>query len=45
MAAEGGAGDAELQGGGLPGALHRLGDCEKRKILGPLEAHSRPARE
>ena len=44
---EGGVGDAELQGGGIPGAMHCKGDCEKRKMLGRLnkEAHSRPDRE
>ena len=36
MAAAGGAGDAELQGGGLPGALHRPQDRQERKILGPV---------
>ena len=36
VAAAGGEGGAELQGGRLPGALHRPRDRQKRKILGPL---------
>ena len=36
VAAAGGEGGAELQGGQLPGALHPPRDRQKRKILGPL---------
>ena len=42
MAAEGGAGDGALPGGGLPGPLHREGDRQEGKVLGPLSGPQAP---
>ena len=36
VAAAGGDGDPERQGGRLPGALHRPQNCPEREVLGPL---------